>query len=157
MAHKHILQSSHGWPLFAPTRSQRRVLVLAAYAGYGLVVATMALHLWLITLPAAAVFLVGLAGLLWSTYYLVANDTDRALDERQQIVRDRAYRVAYTVLATLCLLAVVYGEIAVDSKGSWWLPRSANEMQVVLWAVLLLIFTLPTAIVSWTEPDAPKE
>jgi hypothetical protein len=148
-----------------PTRAWRRRAVLAAYGGYALTVAIF----WIgyaadfgpkfraLGFVPGIVYLVGFFALCsrslgaWS----IANDSDNALDERQQRVRDRAYRPSYWVVSLILLLGAAYVQLA-DSSG-WWLPSSTEAFQGITWTLIFLTMTLPTAIIAWTEPDAPAE
>lgn len=54
------------------------------------------------------------------------------------------------------MLSMTYAAVVADS-GFGWLPRTWNEVQAVMWGVILLTWTLPTAVVAWTEPDPVAE
>jgi hypothetical protein len=144
------------------TRRSRRGAVLAAYGGYLTMTGIWylarrvdSLALWLLVIPLALVLMTGLAVLLTSSVWHAANEPDPHLDERQQRVRDRAYLQSYRLLASLTSLAVLYGGLAWDN--AWWLPSTWNQVQALVWGVLLLTLTLPAAVVAWTEPDPPAE
>ncbi len=67
-------------------------------------------------------------------------------------MRNEAFRASYILLAALCVVGIVYGGIALDND--WlWLPDTWNAVQAVVWGVFLLVMTLPTAVLAWTEPD----
>ena len=99
--------------------------------------------------------LYGLMTLFTSWVWHAANNPDHDLDERQQRVRDRAYLYGYRGLGSAVVVVSVYAGIAFDN--AWWLPTTWNQVQAVVWGVLLLAVTLPTAILAWIEPDAPSE
>ncbi len=148
-----------------PTRTWRRRAVLAAYGGYALTVAIF----WIgyaadlgprfraLGFIPGLVYLVGFFALCsrglgaWN----IANDSDSALDERQQRVRDRAYRPSYWVVSLILLLGTAYVQLANNS--GWWLPSSTEAFQGITWTLIFLTMTLPTAIIAWTEPDVPAE
>ena len=142
------------------TRRRRRAAVLATYLGYAALVGSFWLNgaadlpRWTAMLPiaAGAALLAGLTTVFVGAWWDRANQVDAALDERERAVRDRAYRSSYTVVGTLCVTTVVYAAIAADS-GRGWLPSTSNEWQAVVWGVLLLVMTIPTAVLAWTEPD----
>lgn len=92
--------------------------------------------------------------------------TDRptaALDERQQAVRDRAYRSAYLlvfyalslVVAAAMLLFFTGNEPAAATLSH---PASHPALLSGLGIVTLqLLSLLPTALVAWTEGDEPSD
>lgn len=147
-------------------RAWRRRAVVAIYGGYATVVglfwlnANADLPLWTGVLPllAGLVMLFGVSAILFGQGHPVdlANQTDEVLDERERQVRDRAFRFAYMGLAAAFTLLAVYGAMAADS-GLGWLPSTWNERQAVTWGVFLLAWTLPTAVVAWTEPDPVRD
>ncbi len=150
-------------------RGWRRGVVLTTYGGYLACVGVWALArglasawsfwVFLLVIPLALVTLAGLSVLVTSWIWDAANQPDAVLDERQQRVRDRAYLHSYQGLAAVFTLAAVYGAIAWDSQAKLglWLPSTWNQVQAVLWGVLLLCITLPAAVVAWTAPDLPGE
>lgn len=147
-----------------PSQARRRIAVLAAYLGYAAVVgffwvrSNLDVPAWTMVLPLAAglVAVLGLATFCLGRTWDVANEPDAALDERERSIRDRAYRRSYAVIASAYLLTVIYAAIGHDS-GILWLPRTWNELQAIMWGVLLLTLTLPPAVVAWTEPDPVPE
>ncbi len=73
-------------------------------------------------------------------------------DERQVAVRNAAYYRAYRVVAAYLLLIM--------PVTSGWVTGEAalNEVLLGLTALLfILVYTLPQAIILWTEPDIPGE
>jgi hypothetical protein len=139
--------------------------VLAAYGGYALTIAIF----WIgyaadlgkgiraLGFIPGLVYLAGFFALCsrglgaWS----IANDSDSALDERQQRVRDRAYRPSYWIVSLILLLGSTY--VLEANNSDWWLPSSAGAFQGITWTLVFLTMTLPTAIIAWTEPDVPAE
>ena len=74
------------------------------------------------------------------------------LDERQQVVRDRAYRRAYRVVQVVLaafLVAAWAGPRPVTFPGYRW--------QVVLTGLAWAALVLPTVVVAWTEPMNPDD
>jgi len=70
-------------------------------------------------------------------------------DERQVAVRNAAYYKAYRIVA-LCSLSM---PILFLSLNTWNIALLAIYI-VSIWTV---IYTLPQAIILWTEPDIPEE
>jgi hypothetical protein len=84
----------------------------------------------------------------------VADTIDRHLDERQRLVRDRAYRVAYYgISAALLLLSLVVLYAAGDDV-SW---STLRQLAPFLPWFAFVVGSLPTAIVAWSEPDVPED
>jgi hypothetical protein len=73
-------------------------------------------------------------------------------DERQVAVRNAAYYRAYRVVAVYLVIMPV---------GSWRVTGNAglneNLLELVWLSFIVLVFTLPQAIILWTEPDIPEE
>ncbi len=139
-------------------RSLRRALVVGCYGGYALLVLAWVftptplreiLSLWLGLLCVTCMGMLLMPNILG-----VSGGMETLLDERQRALRHRTYVRAYSVLAGLVAFVALYVFIAVDA-GTLWLPRSNLALQAVLWGVLILVVTLPTALVAWMEPDAP--
>ena len=74
-------------------------------------------------------------------------------DERQVAVRNAAYYRAYRVVAVYLLLIM--------PVASWMVTGEAalNDVLLEFFALSLfvLVYTLPQAIMLWTEPDLPGE
>jgi FtsH-binding integral membrane protein len=74
-------------------------------------------------------------------------------DERQVAVRNAAYYRAYRVVAVYLLLIM--------PVASWMVTGEAalNDVLLEFFALSLfvLVYTLPQAIILWTEPDIPEE
>lgn len=141
------------------SRATRRVLVTVTYLGYAFFVwafwaaRTLDVALWTILLaavPALATMLCYVA--LYAYTRSIADRSDRQLDERERMVRDRAYRLAYQVVATVLLLLIFYAMVAIDG-GDLWFPRTLNQFSAIFWGAMLLTTSLPTAMIAWTEPD----
>lgn len=82
-------------------------------------------------------------------------DEDK-LDEREQAVRNAAYFEAYRVLALYCfffslfLVSRAFEPFSSSSLGRVALPLLAMLLFGIAW-------TLPQAVLLWTEPDVPEE
>ena len=142
----------------ALTQTQRRMAVLATYLGYLAMIGVWSVAstyrsvgLFIVVSVLGIVMLSGFGVLVTSWVWYAANAPDPALDERQQRVRDRAYLHSYQTFAGLVTLAGFYAAFAWDT--GWWLPATWNQVQAVMWGVLLLALTLPAAVVAWTERD----
>src|SRR5262249_21263665 len=145
------------------SREARRRLVIAMYAGYALLLvftylgytSTPRWPSWLAIL-AVGTFLAtgfGFVRVVMSPGY-AADTLDRHLDERQRVVRDRAYRNAYYGITALLLILSVVVMYAAGNDESWSALRQLAAF--FPWAAFV-VGSLPTAIVAWSEPDAPED
>ena len=88
-------------------------------------------------------------------------DNDRAFlnDERELQQRDHAHYQAYQVIG-LALVIPWFASYLRMLKPSWlaWGAMSADQVYFGLtFAILLLFFTLPQAILLWSEPDMEQD
>lgn len=140
----------------APPRRLRRLQVSALYGGYALLGAGF---LWrpygiaLVVIGVVSVFFAFLM-LFRRTATNAPQIGDGALDERERSARDRAIRFgffAYTLIASLAAAAGTllwtFGDPA----------RIVGPLVYLLWGVMLMGTTLPTAILAWTQPDPDHE
>lgn len=111
----------------------------------------------LIPLVPSVVCVVLFIVLLSSRAGRVVQSREKDLDERQRMVRDRAYRYAYRVIAPLFLLVasyLVFLPIFAAQPGlNLPLPTNMMEGLACLWAVMLIVLTLPTSIITWMERE----
>jgi hypothetical protein len=71
-------------------------------------------------------------------------------DERQVAVRNAAYYKAYRILAAYLLLMPIILIILTT-------PLNKNLLGIYMVSTFFAIYTLPQAIILWTEPDMPTE
>lgn len=71
------------------------------------------------------------------------------LDERQVAVRNAAYHKAYRIVAAYLLLIPIIFLISTDSPKMF--------LAIYTLTVYGVVYTLPQAIILWTEPDLPGE
>jgi MFS family permease len=140
-------------------RRTRLLLVAGCYGGYALFVLA-----WVfvpqplrspLTLVLGLVCVICMGALLMPNILGVSDGMDSLLDERQRAFRGAMYVRAYWTLAAIVAVAGLYAFIAVDA--GLWLPRDGLEVQAVFWGALILVVTLPTALIAVLEPDAPRE
>ena len=84
---------------------------------------------------------------------------DGDLDERQLLVRNRAYFHAFRLLGVMVFGAVLYGALA---SGQTWpalpMPQTITGFGTLGILVAFLLGSLPAAAAAWFEPDpAPDE
>jgi hypothetical protein len=71
-------------------------------------------------------------------------------DERQVAVRNAAYYKAYRIVAAYCLLMpIVFLYLIALNK--------IMLLGIYLFLNFTMIYTLPQAVILWTEPDIPEE
>lgn len=142
------------------TRSRRRWLVRAFYAAFAALLA--AWFLWGSTgsTPGLALFLFFALGLSFiggrsSRRGLIPPDEDG--DERELLRRYRAHYLVYNWLDMLCIpaffAAVAVNTPAVHNAGPGAQILVSRLAWTLLMAVGILYYTLPQAILLWTEPD----
>jgi hypothetical protein len=142
------------------TRVRRRWLVAAIYAGFAFLVA--AWFLWgskyplpLLALIAFYVFAGLLVGGRSNSYGLVPSYEEG--DERELTRRYKAHYKAYIWLDLLCIPAL-FTAFAVNGPDAGHAgPAAQMLVSRLAWALLIavgiLYYTLPQAILLWTEPD----
>jgi hypothetical protein len=144
-------------------RRARRIAVLAAFGGYPL----MQLGYAVLRAPdrvpqivwapmAVVLFSATLIGMVMVYGYSQQRmGRDRALDERERAMVDRALVVSYGVVTAL--VAVVLGTLAV------WLtfvgPITFGMAELVPFLIAIGIYEplLPFAALAWIEPDVPTD
>lgn len=139
------------------SRPARRTLVLAVYAGYAAIVAAVfAAGLDRTDLPASASLLFCLASwggviafMQMKDFWMWGNAPDTTLDERQLQARLRAYYASYVGVSSLAVLALTVASIGVDLIEP--VRLTYTHMAAIGWGVFLLVLTLPTAVLAWTE------
>jgi hypothetical protein len=146
------------------TRLRRRALVLAFYVsgllgcGFSILVrsqASAAVLTWYwIGMVASFLFLTPLwvALVTWVREYGFPGDhrLHTSRDERQEKVRHAAYVRAYWILVTVVCL----GSVVVLSSPTLALPhRLAGFSKPLAALCVILVMTLPSAVMTWTEPD----
>jgi hypothetical protein len=101
--------------------------------------------------------------LLFMTTRRVTDRPTSSLDEREQAVRNRAYRAAYLIVFYGIMLAVG-GAMLLYFTGNevarQWLSHPAAHPAVISGfgvATLQLASLLPTALLAWNEGDEPAE
>lgn len=106
---------------------------------------------WIIVVFGITCFIsLGCASWLYASISNVAKAQDKELDERQRIVRDRAYRYAYrTVMVVVVVLLLVR---IVLTQGEAIINGPLQSL-AVFWGILQLFGTLPTAIIAWVERE----
>ena len=72
------------------------------------------------------------------------------LDERQVAVRNAAYHKAYRIVAAYLLLMPIILIVLTT-------PLNKNLLGIYILSTFFAIYTLPQAVILWTEPDMPTE
>ena len=87
----------------------------------------------------------------------IATSKDSKLDERQKALRDRAYRLTYSVFVAFALflfLADIYG---VSNFHITFGVSKSSIITLLLMANLFLLSASPILYVAWLEPDPIQE
>lgn len=79
------------------------------------------------------------------------NAPDEQLDERQVLVRNRAYRFAYSIVSAAVLTLLVYLMLAADFR--WPMLNGYDQLSPFFWSIMTVLLVLPSAILAWTESD----
>jgi len=137
-------------------QSTRRVLVIAAALLWAALVSpfprsldggALPLTLGLLAIDVALGVLTGWTAFAWRA----------SLDERQAALRDRAYHVAFRLVALgviVMLVAVIVGSISGDHFAPQTEPVLGGRWVIGL---LQLLVGLPTLVIAWFEPSALAE
>ena len=145
------------------SRRVRRMLVAAAFLGYPLLnLGYFALvapgRLSSVTWAPVAILLfsatlIGVIGIYG--YARGRADMKADLDERQRQVRDQAWIHAYGILITA--VAIIVGALALVASFSGPVTIGMNELTPVIVGIGLYLPLLPSATLTWSEPDLPLD
>lgn len=105
----------------------------------------------------AASFLV-FAVLAGSSFQRQAQEPDSKLDERELMQRNRAAYGAYSMLAGLVALSLLYMNVRLDFDDQipLWAPTTPEHWNALFWGAIMLGLTLPAAFLAW-EKTPPLE
>ena len=145
------------------SRRVRRLLVAAAFLGYPLLnIGYFSLvapgRLSSIAWAPIAVLLFGatLIGVIGVYGYARGRaDMKADLDERERQVRDQAWIHAYGIVTAA--VAIVVGALALVASFSGPVTIGMNELTPVIVGIGLYLPLLPSATLTWSEPDFPVD
>jgi hypothetical protein len=145
------------------TRRVRRVLVAAAFLGfpllnlgYAALVAPGRIGTAVWAPIAIALFSITLIGVIGIYGYARGRaDMTTKLDERQQRVRDQAWIHAYGIL--IVAVTAVIGVVAVVASFVGPITIGMTELTPFIVGIGLYLPLLPSATLTWSEPDAPAD
>lgn len=80
----------------------------------------------------------------------IASAEVRDLDERQESLRNRAHRIAYTILAGSVVLVLVIADLATPESHRWLADAIHGNAAI---SFLQLLLFLPAMVIAWIEPD----
>lgn len=104
-----------------------------------------------------AVLLAAAFGAISLLVFLLGQRTlSRDLDERQRLIRSRAWAICYWIMSLLVLTGVVLVEsvfLVTDRLPTF----DVRTVQAVANSAVMFVFTLPLATLAWIEPDPPGE
>ena len=144
-------------------RARRRLLVVAALAGYPLAVAVLAalkhtsLNRWVI-LALFLLLVLATVALLGVGYRYARGRIDgrRArLDERDLALRQQAYALSHRVLAVILIAATAATEVYLTSGNPLRLD-AGTFLPAAMW-VVVYIPALPSLMLAWIETDRPAD
>jgi len=148
-ADKYLRDARYDWlrPL-----GRRRALVMTSAA----IIAAHSLLLWvqgprLVSLVLMVGGFVSYSLLKWAVRGM-ADLPEELIDERMNAVRDRQYRVAYTLLSGGMATILLVMWMAADAARVAW-PPQAHHLESVFWALMFSAICLPSMLVAWTEPE----
>jgi len=124
-------------------RRYRRTLALTFHGGYAALILFGAAHLSYPVLSAVYLVLIACFLLVFMSTGFVGDKPEEALDERQQGVRNLAYRYAYMLLLGVALVV-------------WWMSDQLGGGTLAMYA-LLSYAALPSSVLAWLEPDPLPE
>ena len=103
---------------------------------------------------AAIVFILPVHDFIRRSVQISESEKDEELDERQQIVRDRAYRSAYWILGITCLYTFLYISYVHPWLAERWEWLQFDSLPILMtMGAALVVFTIPRAVMAWTEPE----
>lgn len=145
------------------SRSSRRALVAAVYGAYAAVAVAVGSGVFdAHVLPSIQAVTAGIAA--WAGVWILSRMSrhwrwgqapDEALDEREIVVRLRVYHLAYVIYNAAVFLSLVLMSFLVDLNKLE--SFSYAQVSVLLWGVFLVGWTLPSAILAWTDRGTADE
>ncbi|WP_375444244.1 hypothetical protein [uncultured Fibrella sp.] len=135
--------------------SQRRLATVLQMVSYPILFFTMR---WM-GLASSLATIVGLLPFVGLSVYLYrgtqlwqfGNAPDEQLDERQVLVRNRAYQLAYAIVSAVIVSLLVYLMLAADFH--WPVLSGYDQLNPFFWGVWIVVLVLPSAILAWTESE----
>jgi uncharacterized membrane protein len=146
------------WLMSQPVR--RRLVVVLVACCVALVLISSASPTYLLAVPLLAAILAGDL-LLYVATRRVAELPEAAVDERQEAVRNRAYRIAYRIIVNLIIWpGGLVALLASEGDPHGWLRSIGGNTTLVIALITAgcqLLAFLPTIVLAWTEPDDDLE
>jgi hypothetical protein len=145
-------------------RRRRRWLVAGLYAAFAALVAAWFLFGSSYSAPAVALFVLFALGARFlggRTYSGGLVPSYEGGDERERTRRYRAHYMVYTWLDMLCVpaLFVAFARDSPEARAAG--PAAQLLVGRLAWALLIAVgivyYTLPQAIILWTEPDIEEQ
>lgn len=142
---------------------KRRTAVAVLFASYLAAAALWHLggspHLVALKAASVAALLVSLAAfavLFYRTgYWTWGSGSELGLDERQLLLRNRAYVWSYTVFVCSVFVSMLYYHIASDA--GFWLPDRRLDWEWVYYGVTVFGLSLPSILLAVFDRPLPDE
>lgn len=137
-------------------RPLRRTLVVVMYLSFGVFLYALYVAGGNVTSPLLAAIVIPGAIAVYACIRLlrapgyIGDAVDRNLDELQRTVRDRAYRVSYSIFVLIFVAIALAALLSTGSAAEWEALRLPGRF--LPW-LSLVAATLPTAVIAWTYPD----
>ena len=140
---------------------KRRLLSLIAVIA---IASFFFLTLWLsepaevILSPLLLLFVYGFA-IIWLSKSTanMAVAKDKALDERQRALRDKAYRISYAAFVAFALFMVGLDVSGQGDVRVMFGPNTSSITSLLLSLNLFLLSASPILVIGWLEPDPIEE
>ena len=145
----------------------RRVRILSVLSLVAYPVGAMMVAVWgerqvplqLVGYGLIFISLVAFAGIVSTGVQRITAEQRRNLDSLELELRQQAYAMAFHILATIGALSTLYCMIAIDAsdKIPLWVPTTSDHWNGIFWAIMVAVFVLPTACLSWRMPVEDTE
>ena len=154
-----------GWRRSIDHLSQRTRRLMAVASLLGLPTMYLWSSLWLKTdvptilwgpVSFALILVTAAGGLILYAFVRARSSWGARLDERQRMLRDRAWVLCYEVLSAVVVLSIGYAAVVVLGMGRD-ITLDGTVVGALALCVGVLIPLLPVAALAWVEPDSLAE
>lgn len=156
-------QVAEGTILEKTSQGRRRHLVVRMYLCLAVTVGMFVVaseHWWILLALMPMVYAFALyTKLIQPIAKDLTEKTDRELDERELMIRNRAYYHAYRMLSVVFGLSIAYALFVkvFFSDVNLPVPETLGAFAVLILLLAHLVVSFPASVVAWTEPDPEPE